>query len=86
MPVAPFTIVNMVAGACGIRLADYVVGTALGLLPGLLTLSLVGHQIFRVIAQPSPADFLMLTAALVLWLVVVLAAQTLAMRARRVRP
>ena len=85
VPVAPFTIVNMVAGACGIRLADYVVGTALGLLPGLLTLSLVGHQIFRVIAQPSPADFLMLTAALVLWLVVVLAAQTLAMRARRVR-
>jgi phospholipase D1/2 len=85
VPVAPFTIVNMVAGACGIRLADYVVGTALGLLPGLLTLSLVGHQIFRVIAQPSPADFLMLAAALVLWLVVVLAAQTLAMRARRVR-
>jgi phospholipase D1/2 len=86
VPIAPFTVVNMVAGACGIRFVDYVVGTTLGLLPGLLTLSLVGHQIFRFFAQPSPADFLMLAAALTLWLVVVLAAQRLAMRARSARP
>jgi uncharacterized membrane protein YdjX (TVP38/TMEM64 family) len=86
VPVAPFTIVNMVAGACGIRLPDYIVGTALGLLPGLLTLSLVGHQIFRVVAQPTPADFVMLAAALALWLAVVLAAQILALRTRSAAP
>jgi uncharacterized membrane protein YdjX (TVP38/TMEM64 family) len=85
VPVAPFTIVNMVAGACAIRFSDYLVGTALGLLPGLLTLSLVGHQIFRVIAQPTPADFFMLAAALVLWLAVVLAAQMLSLRVRSAR-
>ena len=85
VPVAPFTIVNMVAGACGIRFGDYIVGTALGLLPGLATMSLVGHQIFRVFAQPSTRDFLILTGALMLWLTVVLAAQLIALRARKAR-
>ena len=34
VPIAPFTIVNMVAGASGISFSHYIIGTALGLLPG----------------------------------------------------
>jgi len=36
IPVAPFTIVNLIAGASHIRLKDYLIGTALGMLPGRL--------------------------------------------------
>ena len=42
VPVAPFTLVNMVAGASGIRLLDYIAGTLLGLLPGLILMSALG--------------------------------------------
>ena len=38
-------------------------GTALGLLPGLLLMSTVGHQIFRFIVAPSPDGLLMLAGA-----------------------
>ncbi len=33
VPIAPFTLVNMVAGASGIKLLDYVAGTLLGSAP-----------------------------------------------------
>jgi phospholipase D1/2 len=81
VPIAPFTIVNMVAGACQIRMADYVVGTALGLLPGLLLMSTVGHQIFRFIVAPSASGLLILAGAAVVWVVIVVAAQRLAVKA-----
>ena len=41
LPVAPFTLVNLAAGASGIRFADFLVGTVIGLLPGLVLL--LGH-------------------------------------------
>jgi phospholipase D1/2 len=77
VPIAPFTVVNMVAGACRIRLLDYIVGTALGLLPGLLLLSTLGYQIFRFIVAPSVADFLLLSGAAVVWVAAVVGAQRL---------
>jgi phosphatidylserine/phosphatidylglycerophosphate/cardiolipin synthase-like enzyme/uncharacterized membrane protein YdjX (TVP38/TMEM64 family) len=82
VPIAPFTLVNMVAGACRIPVATYLAGTALGLLPGLLAMSALGHQIFRFIIDPNPADFALLIAAALLWLGLIIAGQALAARAR----
>ena len=81
VPLAPFTIVNMVAGACQVRVVDYIVGTVLGLLPGLLLMSALGYQIFRVIVAPTGADFLLLAGAALVWVVVVIVAQRLALKA-----
>ena len=78
VPVAPFTVVNMVAGACHIRLVDYVVGTALGLLPGLLLMSALGYQIFRFMVEPSFTDFLLVAGGAVVWVAVVVVAQRFA--------
>lgn len=80
VPVAPFTVVNMVAGACHIRLFDYVVGTVLGLLPGLLLMSALGYQIFRFIVAPTAADLVLLAGAAVVWVAVVIGAQRLAVK------
>lgn len=82
VPIAPFTLVNMVAGACRIPIGAYLGGTALGLLPGLLAMSALGHQIFRFIIDPNPADFGLLIAAALLWLALIIAGQALAARAR----
>jgi len=84
VPIAPFTLVNMVAGACRIPIVAYLAGTALGLLPGLLAMSALGHQIFRFIVDPNPADFALLIAAALLWLALIIAGQALAARARGV--
>jgi uncharacterized membrane protein YdjX (TVP38/TMEM64 family) len=80
VPIAPFTIVNMVAGACRIRVIDYLAGTVLGLLPGLLVMSALGYQIFRFLVAPSAIDFLVLAGGAVVWIAVVVGAQRLALR------
>ncbi len=73
---APFTLVNLVAGASGISLMHYLVGTVLGLLPGLVLLSLLGSQIMRIIASPSPVDIVVFVALIAAWIVTAFAIQS----------
>ncbi len=40
-PLLPFTLVNLAAGAIRVRWRDYVIGTALGMLPSIVVLSLL---------------------------------------------
>ncbi|MEX2365911.1 MAG: VTT domain-containing protein, partial [Pseudohongiellaceae bacterium] len=44
-PVAPFTIINLVAGASHIRLRDFSLGTFLGLIPGITAFALLTDRI-----------------------------------------
>jgi uncharacterized membrane protein YdjX (TVP38/TMEM64 family) len=67
VPIAPFTLVNLVAGAMRIRFLDYMVGTALGLLPGLVLVSTLGDRLVRILDGPTLAEVLGLLALLVLW-------------------
>ena len=53
VPIAPFTVVNLVAGASGISMFDFFVGTLLGMLPGLILISAVGHQIALILTAPT---------------------------------
>jgi uncharacterized membrane protein YdjX (TVP38/TMEM64 family)/phosphatidylserine/phosphatidylglycerophosphate/cardiolipin synthase-like enzyme len=57
VPVAPFIVVNMVAGAARIRLRHYVLGTAIGVLPGLLAATLLGDQIGTALRDPAKVDY-----------------------------
>ncbi|WGD29504.1 VTT domain-containing protein [Ancylobacter sp. WKF20] len=82
VPVAPFTVVNLVAGAAGVRFLDYTAGTALGLLPGLVVLTALGRQIVDVISQPSLGSVAMLAGFVVLWILVSLGLQMLVARMR----
>ena len=54
LPVAPFTIVNLVAGASHIRFRDYVLGTVFGMLPGMLALTAFSDRLAAVVRDPSP--------------------------------
>lgn len=63
VPIAPFAIVNMVAGASHIRLRDMVLGTALGMAPGTVVMAFFVDQIVAAFRQPGP-----LAAAIVLGL------------------
>lgn len=68
VPIAPFAIVNMVAGAAHISLRDMLVGTAIGMLPSTLAMALFMDQIIVAIRQPGPGSMalLLLTLGLIL--------------------
>ncbi len=57
VPVAPFAIEGMVAGAVHIRLWHYSLGTVLGMLPGTLTTTVFGDQIQTALADPSQINY-----------------------------
>ena len=71
VPVAPFTIINLVAGASHIRFRDFAFGTVLGMMPGILALTVFSDQVVAAIAAPETIRF-----ASLLVLAVVIAAAT----------
>lgn len=54
VPVAPFPVINMVAGAVGIRLKHFFFGTALGMLPGLVVTASLGETLWALVQDPRP--------------------------------
>lgn len=53
MPVAPFTVVNLLAGAARIRLWHFLLGTALGMLPGIVLTALFIDRVEASLRAPS---------------------------------
>ena len=53
VPVAPFTVVNLVAGASHIRFRDFALGTVIGMAPGILGITLVTDQAAKAIRSPD---------------------------------
>jgi len=80
VPIAPFTLVNLAAGASEIRAVDFMLGTILGLAPGMIVLSLLGEQIFRVLAAPTLTSMTFLILAIAAWIAVTLGGQYLLTR------
>jgi uncharacterized membrane protein YdjX (TVP38/TMEM64 family) len=70
MPVAPFMVVNLAAGALRVRLRDYVLGTFFGLLPGTVVLSFFLEQLKEAWRNPDEGTYAMAAA----WAVVTLLA------------
>jgi phospholipase D1/2 len=62
LPVAPFTVVNIVSGAFKVPWRDYIVGSILGLAPGILITNLFAHQFASAIRNPGIGTFLLLAA------------------------
>lgn len=66
LPVAPFGVVNLVAGAAHIRLRDYLIGTAIGLLPGILLTTTFAHHLTQVIRRPGTRSIAVLVIVVLL--------------------
>jgi uncharacterized membrane protein YdjX (TVP38/TMEM64 family) len=75
IPVAPFTVVNLAAGAARIRFRDFMLGTFLGMSPGILAVTVFWGQVLAVLRRPSPLSVAVLglvvagivLGAVVLW-------------------
>ncbi|EJM97764.1 VTT domain-containing protein [Herbaspirillum sp. YR522] len=69
LPIAPFTVVNVVAGASHLGLRDYMIGTFAGMAPGIVLTVMFSHNLAEAIRHPSLQSVLVLvavTAALML--------------------
>jgi len=62
LPIAPFTVVNVVAGVSHIRLRDYLIGTLLGMLPGITMTVAFVHHLAEAIRNPSAGTVAILGA------------------------
>jgi phospholipase D1/2 len=86
VPIAPFAVVNAVAGALQVRFIDFVCGTAIGMAPGLLLMSALGHQITQVLIRPTTFGLMLLAIGIVVWIGIAVAAQAAVARYTRGGP
>jgi phospholipase D1/2 len=75
VPIAPFTVVNLAAGALGIGFTPYLAGTIVGMAPGFLVLSALGHNLYRLVSEPTLATLAAAIGVLLLWGATALALQ-----------
>ncbi|HEU4654484.1 MAG TPA: VTT domain-containing protein [Steroidobacteraceae bacterium] len=66
VPLAPFAVEGVVAGAVRVRLRDFMIGTALGIAPGTLTSTVFGHQIEAALEHPSQVNYWLIGSAVAL--------------------
>ena len=58
LPIAPFTVISLIAGASHIRYRKYIAGTLLGISPSIAILTLVGNQLERTIVAPDSQNLI----------------------------
>ncbi|WP_370113084.1 VTT domain-containing protein [Bradyrhizobium sp. USDA 329] len=78
IPIAPYSVVNVVAGASTLPLRDFMVGTLLGITPGILAMAVLGAQIADLARNASWSNVLLLALAFLGWLGFCAGAQFLA--------
>ncbi len=66
LPIAPFTVVNIVAGASHIRFRDYMIGTFLGMAPGIFITVTFVHNLAEAVRNPSAGTIGILAGVAVL--------------------
>lgn len=74
VPIAPFTLVTASAGALKIRYRDLLIGTGIGVSPGILGVTLFTNSLTQTVSHPAALQIVMLgalaaaLAALILWI------------------
>jgi uncharacterized membrane protein YdjX (TVP38/TMEM64 family) len=75
VPSAPFIVVNMAAGVTPMRVLDFTLGTALGIVPKIVLTAFAGNSIVRLMKGEIGKDALWLAAIAVAWVAIGLVAR-----------
>ncbi|WP_244521516.1 VTT domain-containing protein [Bradyrhizobium sp. DOA9] len=78
IPIAPFSLVNVAAGASTLPLRDFMVGTLLGMMPGILAMAVLGAQIADLARNASWSNIALLALAFLGWVGICAGAQFVA--------
>jgi phospholipase D1/2 len=71
LPIAPYSVVNVVAGASHIGWRDFLLGTLIGLTPGVLTMTMFVDRAIAAIRHPSMRTFVLLAIAVAVIVVLI---------------
>lgn len=63
MPVPPFAVQNMIAGAARIRVWEYMLGSLLSLIPGIVAMAVFGDQIIAAMDEEAQVNYWAIAAA-----------------------
>jgi phospholipase D1/2 len=75
LPVAPFTMINILAGALQIRVRDYFIGTMLGMLPGIVITVTFAHHLAEAVRNPSAGGIALMGGLAVLLIAIAIGLQ-----------
>ena len=64
LPTPPFAVQNMMAGAMRVKVWEFMTGTAIALIPGILAWTVFGDQIMNALDSESKVNFWLIGAAL----------------------
>lgn len=66
VPLAPFAILNMIAGSSHIRLRDFLIGSTLGMIPATTFMALFVDRLLAAVLTPGPESLVLAGLTLVL--------------------
>jgi uncharacterized membrane protein YdjX (TVP38/TMEM64 family) len=66
VPVAPFTVVNVAAGAFRVRFLDFALGTLIGMAPGIFAIAILGERLEHAIRSPGVINYAVLAVLVAL--------------------
>lgn len=78
LPIAPFSLVNLIAGISSINIFTFLAGTFLGMFPPMIAKGLVGDSLAQIFTDPSPQTIAYLVGGIALWIVMIIATQKFA--------
>lgn len=56
LPIAPFTVTNVLAGAARVHVLAFLAATLVGIAPYIITFAMFGRQARRLLSDPTPLD------------------------------
>jgi len=66
VPIAPFSVVNLIAGSSEVRGRDFLLGTLLGMTPGIVVMTIFGDRLGAWLRNPDVENLWFLVAAVVI--------------------
>lgn len=67
VPIAPFPVVGLVAGAIRVRFSHYVLGTLFGMLPGAIVTTVFGDQLQSALRDPSRINYWIIAGVVIVF-------------------
>ncbi len=74
---APYSLFNLVMGISAVKYRDFLIGSALGMLPGFVVRGMIGDSFIHILLNPTWLNMAYLTGGLLLWVAILLGAQKL---------
>ena len=70
VPIAPFIVINLIAGAIRINLSHFITGTAIGMMPGALIATVFANQFNTYIHDSGELNYTAIIGVLIIWVAI----------------